>query len=466
MKKRILAIVLALIILSVPVSADTTFTIRASGADDGKKSEAVKKIEAIIDIIKDEYYKDVEEEDLINGAIKGMFETLDPHSTYFSPEDYKEFMVDLEGEIIGIGIQIERRDDRVTVVAPIEGTPAFKAGIRTGDKIVEVDGTDITEYNTDQAAKLIRGKAGTKVKIGIIREGSPDIIYFELIREVIEITPVKYEIKEDNIGYIRITEFSGKTHSNMEKVVKEFKEKGIKGVIIDLRGNPGGLLDEVVDVCRLLIPEGPIVKIQIKGEIVETYMSDLDAAPFRIVVLTDKGSASASEIMAGAIKDSNTGIIVGEKTYGKGTVQNLMRISGGGGVKITIANYLTPSNFSLDGIGITPDIEVKRYDSVDTAGFAKLEGNRSIRSGHVGLDVLGVQQRLNALGYDIKKLDGIFGAMTRTAVLNFQRDNNLSQDASIDADDIKTLEEKLAQKQTQADLQMERAMEEIKKMIQ
>ena len=466
MKKRILAIVLALIILSAPVFADTTFTFRVPGAEDEQKSEAAKKIEAIIDIIKREYYKDVKEEDLINGAIKGIFEALDSHSTYFSPEDYKEFMIDLEGEIVGIGVQIERRDGRVTVVAPIEGTPAYKAGIKTGDKIVEVDGTDITEYTTDQAANLIRGKEGTEVEIGIIREGSPEIIYYKLIREVIEIIPVKYEIKEGNIGYIRITEFSGKTYSSMVSIVNEFKEKGIKGVIIDVRGNPGGLLDEVVEVCRLLIPEGPIVKIQVKNEIKETYMSDLDEAPFKLVVLVDKGSASASEILAGAVKDSNTGIIVGEKTYGKGTVQNVMRISGGGGVKITIANYLTPNNFSLDGIGITPDIEVKRTDSVETAEFAPVKGDRSIKNGHIGLDVLGVQQRLKALGYDINKLDGIFGGMTRAAVLNFQKDNNLSQDASIDADDIKILEEKLMQKQTGTDLQLERAMEEIRKMLQ
>ncbi|NLK34303.1 MAG: PDZ domain-containing protein [Gracilibacteraceae bacterium] len=466
MKKRILAIVLALIILSAPVFADTTFTFRVPGAEGEQKSEAAKKIEAIIDIIKREYYKDVKEEDLINGAIKGIFEALDSHSTYFSPEDYKEFMIDLEGEIVGIGVQIERRDGRVTVVAPIEGTPAYKAGIKTGDKIVEVDGTDITEYTTDQAANLIRGKEGTEVEIGIIREGSPEIIYYKLIREVIEIIPVKYEIKEGNIGYIRITEFSGKTYSSMVSIVNEFKEKGIKGVIIDVRGNPGGLLDEVVEVCRLLIPEGPIVKIQVKNEIKETYMSDLDEAPFKLVVLVDKGSASASEILAGAVKDSNTGIIVGEKTYGKGTVQNVMRISGGGGVKITIANYLTPNNFSLDGIGITPDIEVKRTDSVETAEFAPVKGDRSIKNGHIGLDVLGVQQRLKALGYDINKLDGIFGGMTRAAVLNFQKDNNLSQDASIDADDIKILEEKLMQKQTGTDLQLERAMEEIRKMLQ
>jgi carboxyl-terminal processing protease len=235
MKKRILAIVLALIILSAPVFADTTFTFRVPGAEGEQKSEAAKKIEAIIDIIKREYYKDVKEEDLINGAIKGIFEALDSHSTYFSPEDYKEFMIDLEGEIVGVGVQIERRDGRVTVVAPIEGTPAYKAGIKTGDKIVEVDGTDITEYTTDQAANLIRGKEGTEVEIGIIREGSPEIIYYKLIREVIEIIPVKYEIKEGNIGYIRITEFSGKTYSSMVSIVNEFKEKGIKGCFYTCR---------------------------------------------------------------------------------------------------------------------------------------------------------------------------------------------------------------------------------------
>lgn len=463
--KSFVAFIIIFILLITPVMADTTFTFKSPGSEEEQQSEALKKIEMMMDIIKNDYYKDVKEEDLINGAIRGMFETLDPHSTYFTEEEYNEFMDDLNGEIIGIGVQIEKRNDRVTIVAPIEGSPAYKAGLKTGDIIIEVDGTDISDYSTNQAAKLIRGEIGTTVKIGILRDGLKDKIYYEFIRETIEIDPIKYEIKEDNIGYIRISEFSGKAYGSMENAVSEFTEAGIKGIIIDLRGNPGGLLDEVVDMCRLLIPKGPIVHIQVKDEIVETYLSDLESAPFKVVVLTDGGSASASEIMAGAIKDSKTGIIIGEKTYGKGTVQNVMRVNNAGGAKLTIANYLTPSGFSLDGIGITPDIEVKAT-AAEAAEYMILTGDRSIKSGLVGLDVLGVQQRLNALGYDAGKLDGIFGGMTRTAILAFQKDNSLKQDASIDKDDLEIFQSKLQEKLGQNDSQLDRAMQEIQKMLE
>jgi len=462
--KSFFVLILVFTFLTAPVMADSSFIFTTPGDSREQQSEASRQIEMMINIIKDEYYKDVKDEDLINGAIRGMLETLDPHSTYFTPEEYDEFMNDLNGEIVGIGMQIAKKDGRITVIAPIDGTPAYKAGLKTGDIIIEVDGKDISDYSADQAAKLIRGEAGTKVRIGIKRDGVKDTIFYELVRETIVINPVKYEIKEGNVGYIRISEFSGKTYSNMVNAVNEFKEKGIKGVIIDLRGNPGGLLDEVVEVCKLLIPKGPIVKIQVKNEIKEIYESDLDEAPFKLVVLTDGGSASASEIMAGAVKDSKTGVIVGEKTYGKGTVQQIMRVDDGGGVKLTIANYLTPSGFSLDGIGITPDIEVKA-SAANIGEYTAIKGERSIKDRIIGLDVLGVQERLNALGYDTGKLDGIFGKMTRKAVLAFQKDNNLEQDASIEADDLKILQSKLEEKLSSADSQLDRAMQEIKKML-
>ncbi|MHB1393089.1 MAG: S41 family peptidase [Clostridia bacterium] len=464
--KSFLALIIVVILLTTPVMADTSFTFTAPGPEGEQKSEAAEKIEMMMDIIKSDYYKDVKDEDLVNGAIRGMFETLDPHSTYFSEEEYNEFMNDITGEIVGIGVQIEKKDDGITVVAPIEGTPAYKAGFKTGDKLVSVDGTDITSYTADKAAALIRGKEGTKVKIGVRRKGAAEIVYYELVRELIKINPVKYEIKDGNIGFLKITEFNENTSENVAAAVDAFKAKNVKGVIIDLRGNPGGLLNEVIDASALLIPKGPIVKIQVKNEIVEAYESELDKAPFKLVVLVNGGSASASEIMAGAIKDSKTGILIGEKTYGKGTVQHTMRVQGGGGAKLTIANYLTPSGFSLDGKGIAPDIEVKASASSAAAEYAPIKGDRSIKSGIIGLDVLGVQQRLNVMGYEIKKLDGIFGGMTRTAVLKFQNDNNLKQDASIDADDLKALQSKLEQKQATIDPQLERAMTEIQKMLQ
>lgn len=463
-QKTFLSFVMILVLLTTTVAADT-FTFRAPGADEEQQSKTTEKIEMMMDVIKSDYYKDVKDEDLVNGAIRGMFETLDPHSTYFSEEEFNDFMSDISGEVVGIGVQIEKKDDGITVVSPIEGTPAYKTGLKTGDKIVSVDGTDITGYTADKAATLIRGKEGTKVKIGVKREGVAGIVYYELVRELIKINPVKYEIKDGNIGLLRITEFNENTSENVAKAVDAFKAKNVKGVIVDLRGNPGGLLDEVIDVCGLLIPKGPIVKIQVKNEIIETYNSELDKAPFKLVVLVNGGSASASEIMAGAIKDSKTGILIGEKTYGKGTVQHTMRVPDGGGAKLTVANYLTPSGFSLDGIGLTPDIEVKGIAANAAADYVPVKGDRSMKVGTIGLDVLGVQQRLSALGYDVKKQDGIFGQLTREAVLQFQKDNNLKQDASIEADDLKILQNKLEQKLTQTDPQLERAMSEIQKML-
>ncbi len=463
--KVFMALLLIFALITTTAAADVSFTFRAPGSEEEPQSEALQKIQMMMDTIKDEYYKDIKEEDLINGALKGMLETLDPHSTYFTEEEFNAFMTDLSGEIVGIGVQIEKREDGITVVAPIEGTPAHKAGLRTGDKIVSVDGVDISGYTADKAASLIRGEEGTQVRIGIRRDGAAGIVYYELVREIVRINPVKYEIKDGNIGYLKITEFNDNTSVNVADAVRTFSNAGVKGVVVDLRGNPGGLLDQVVEVCRLLIPKGPIVKIQVKNEIIESYESQLDKAPFRLAVLINGGSASASEIMAGAIKDSKTGVLIGEKTYGKGTVQHTMRMEGGGGAKLTIANYLTPSGFSLDGIGLTPDIEVKATDTAVKPDYAVIKGNRSLKSGIIGLDVLGLQQRLNAIGYSIEKQDGIFGKMTKTAVLAFQKDNKLPQDASIEADDLKALQNKLEEKLDKNDPQLERAMEEIKKAV-
>lgn len=464
--KAALSLLLIVVLLCTFVYADTSFTFTTPGDGSGTEqtTELTDKLQSIMQTIEENYYKDIDDKALMEGAIKGMFEVLDPHSNYFTQEEYQSFMRDIEGQLVGIGVTIEKTDNGITVVAPIEGTPAYKAGIKTGDIIVSVDSTDISGYTVEKASSIIRGEEGTKVKIGIKREGESKPVYYDIIREVININPVKYEIKPGNIGYIRITQFNENTAANMQTAVNAFKSKGVKGVVIDLRDNPGGLLDQVINACKLLIPKGPIVSIQTKTQ-TETYSSTLDKAPFKLVVLVNGGSASASEIMAGAIKDSKTGILVGEKTYGKGTVQNIWDGSDGEGYKITIAKYLTPSGFALDGIGLKPDVEVK-YDPQEVANsFVPLKDDKSLKSDTVSLDVLAMQQRLKQLGYKITDNDGFFSTSTKAAVLKFQKDNKLKQDAVMDPADLKELVKKFNEKIQNADPQLDRAMTEIQKLI-
>lgn len=451
--KSIIAIVLVLSMLSVPVLAD------------GNTSTLLKKLDNLITIIQTYYYKDVKVSDLIDGAIKGMFGALDKHSTYFTPEEYKGFTSNITGEFAGVGIYIENSDDYIRVISAIKDTPGFRAGILPGDLIVDVDGKDIKGYATEQAAVLMKGEAGTKVKIGIRREGVADIIFMDITREVIKINPVEYEILPDNIGFIKITQFNGHVVENLNKAMAEFKAKHVKGLVIDVRNNPGGLLDEVIEVCQQLIPKGPIVSIKYKNKPQETYSSTLAKAPYKIVMLVNEGSASASEIMAAAIKESNTGKLVGTKTYGKGTVQTVLTLTDGSGLKITIANYLTPKGFSLDGIGIMPDFEVQNTAADAINEYAPINVGKSLKLKDVSLDVLALQQRLKALGYKVGSLDGVFGRGTLTIVQKFQADNKLKLDGSIDADDIKVLNAKFESLTGSKDAQLDKAVEELKNML-
>ena len=464
-RKYIIAIIIALTLI-IPLAAYTA---------PAKTTDNIDTIQSLIGIIKSDYYKDVDDETLIRGAIDGMFKTLDPHSNYMSPEEFKELMELTGGEFGGIGVSIERRDDRITVVSPIEGTPAHEAGLNTGDKIVSVDDTDIKDYALDKAVTLIKGETGTKVKLGIIKAGTQDTIYIELTRAIIKIESVKTEtpygkkstdeIKNKNIGYIRLTEFSEHTNADFKKIVDQYKKENKKGLIIDLRSNPGGLLDSVVKICQQIIPEGPIVHIDAKTEKDnETYNSKLKEAPFKIAVLVNGGSASASEILAGAVKDSKAGIIVGTKTYGKGTVQNISYLSNGGGIKLTIAEYMTRNKIHIDGVGIEPDFLVEPMRSQEDLALVTPEGY--MRTGSVNINVYGIQQRLINLGYKIR-LDGVMGKETIAAANKLLRENGFTsvqvlnqknQERILELYD-KTINEKIK------DVQLETAVKELQKLL-
>jgi carboxyl-terminal processing protease len=451
--KSLIAIVLAISLLAAPVMAEDN------------TSALMGKIEGLIQIIQTYYYKDVKASDLIDGAIKGMFGVLDKHSTYFTAEEYEEFNSEIIGEFSGLGIYIEKKDDYIQVISPIKGSPADKAGVLPGDVIMYVDGKDIKGYSTEQAVAIMKGQSGTKVRIGISREGSSNITYFDIVRAVIKISPIEYEILPDNIGFIKITNFNGNVMSELTKVIAEFKAKNVKGIIFDLRNNPGGLLDEVVEVCRVLIPKGTIVSVKAKNQPLETYSSELDKAPFKIVMLVNENSASASEIMAAAIQDSGTGKLVGVNTYGKGTVQSVLKLNDGSGMKVTIANYLTPKGLIIDGVGIKPDFEIQNTTLGTSKEFAPLSGQKSIKLKDVSLEVLGMQQRLKSLGYQVGSLDGVFGKGTLVIVQKFQKDSKLKLDGSMDADDIKVLNAKFDIQAGSKDAQLDKAVEVIKEMI-
>ncbi len=464
MKKRILTILLIIVI--------TIFGVAAMAP---KNPDTIDTIESLMQIIKSDYYKEVDDETLIRGAIDGMFKTLDPHSSYLDPEEFKQLTEFTSGEFGGIGVSIERRDDRITVVSPIEGTPAHEAGLSTGDKIISVDDTDIKDYALDKAVTLIKGEAGTKVKLGVIKAGQQDVTYIEIIRTIIKTESVKKEtlygrkaeneIKDKRIGYIRLTEFNEHTEKNFKEVMEEYKKGNKKGLIIDLRNNPGGLLDSVVKICQQIIPEGPIVHIDAKADKNdETFYSKLKEAPFKIAVLVNEGSASASEILAGAVKDSKAGIIVGTKTYGKGTVQNISYLSNGGGIKITIAEYMTRNKIHIDGKGIEPDVAVEPIRS--QADLAKVTPGKNIRVGTVSLDVYGIQQRLINLGYNIR-LDGVMGKETLKAVNDLFRENGHQRVQYINEKNQqrildlynKTVNDKIK------DTQLEAAVKELQKLL-
>jgi carboxyl-terminal processing protease len=327
--------------------------------------EDLKLFSDVIHIIQKDYVEETKSKDLIYGAIKGMLETLDPHSAFMPPSVFKEMQEETKGRFEGLGIEITIKEGVLTVVSPIEDTPAFKAGILAGDQILKIDGESTKNFTLMDSVKRMRGQKGTKVTITILREGFTKPKDFTLVRDVIPIRSVRHELLEKHYGYIRISQFQDKTDSDFEKAMKALEEESkgtLKGLVLDLRNNPGGLLDQAVKISDRFIESGTIVSIDGRREDVKQKWPahpEGTLPRYPLVVLINGGSASGSEIVAGAIQDHGRGLLVGTQTFGKASVQTIIPLKDGSGLRLTTARYYTPNGRSIQAKGIAPDIIVK-----------------------------------------------------------------------------------------------------------
>lgn len=354
-KRKIIAGAILLVVFTFSATiGGMLYLLRADSSD---IASTIKFFRAM-QIVKSRYVEDVPTEKLMTGAIKGMVASLgDPHSVYMDAKMFKEFMIETEGSFGGVGIVVGIKDKMLTVVSPIEGTPGDKAGIKSGDRILKIDGQDTKDMTLDEAVNKIRGPEGSQVVLSIVR-GDELPKDYTLIRSNIQIKTVSGKMLPGNIGYIRLAMFNENTANDFNRKYQEFEKEGMKGLVLDLRDNPGGLLDESVKVADKLVPKGPVVSVVTKDGHRDTYNSTLETVKYPLVVLVNGGSASASEIVAGAVQDTGAGTLVGTKTYGKGSVQTLVRL-GSDAVKLTIAKYLTPADRSINGVGIEPDVKVE-----------------------------------------------------------------------------------------------------------
>jgi carboxyl-terminal processing protease len=415
--------------------------------------------------IKENYVDEIDAEQLVEGAINGMVDAMgDPYSDYMTAEETESFNEQITSSFEGIGATIEERDGNIVIVAPIKGSPAEKAGLRANDAIIEVDGKNIQGMSSSEAVLLIRGEKGTEVSLTISRPGVKEPIHVEITRDVIPIETVYYEMLDHSIGKIQITSFSEHTYDELTSALDDLKTQGMKGLILDVRQNPGGLLNQAIDITSLFVPKGKVIyQMEYKDGTKERQLSNQkETFDIPLVAVVDEGSASASEILAGALKESANVPIVGVKTYGKGTAQTAASYSDGSSLKLTTARWLTPDGNWIHEKGITPDyiVELPEYAKLPYVS-PELELKESMMSDEISI----IEEMLDVLGYEPGKVDGMFDADTKQAVTNFQRNHDLEVTGIVSGETTTKIMEALGKKLEEEDPQIQKAVELLLKKI-
>ena len=341
------------------------FLLSFGKANADSNDSIYKKIDLfseVLDKINKEYFNEVDQEQVMDAAINGVLQSLDPYSAYMSPEIYKSMTTETKGEFGGLGIEVGMEAGVVKVISPIDNSPASKAGVKAGDYIVNINNIQVQGISLSEAVDLMRGPVGSDIEITIRRRGFKKAINFIITRDIIEVASVKSEIKKNNIGYIRLTSFNDNSSTQIKKKIKEFdKNNKIKYFILDLRNNPGGLLSQAIKISDFFLDNGEIVstKSRKENENRKWFATEGDILNGRtLIVLINYGSASASEIVAGAIKDHKRGIVIGERSYGKGSVQSIIPLNNDGAIRLTVSKYYLPSGDSISEVGVLPDLEV------------------------------------------------------------------------------------------------------------
>jgi carboxyl-terminal processing protease len=359
-KKAFLSLCLLACLLLLGLQGDS----QVSAALERSIYKNLKTFNEVLDMVQKNYVEEVDSRKLLEGAINGMMKSLDPHSTYMTAEMYKDLEAETRGSFGGIGIEITIKKDVLTVVSPVEDTPAYNAGIKAGDHIIQIDGKSTKDITIMEAVKKLRGPKDTKVTVTIVREDMTKPKDFVITRSIIKIKSVKSKIYDDHIGYIRVSSFQERTADDLKKELRDIKAKNgvLEGIILDLRNNPGGLLNQAVSVADVFLKSGVIVTTKGRTRNMETKSvakDDGDEPACPIIAMVNEGTASAAEIVSGALQDNGRALVLGTKTFGKGSVQTVIPLEEGSALKLTTAQYYTPSGRSIQAEGINPDIIIK-----------------------------------------------------------------------------------------------------------
>lgn len=434
------------------------------GSGNEIESEELTKINKAYELIKDRYVKDVDQKDLLDGAIKGMVDTLeDPYSVYMDPKTAEQFSQSLGSSFEGIGAEVNMTDGRVTIVSPYKDSPAEKAGLRPKDKIMTIDGESTEGLDLYDAVLKIRGEKGTVVKLGVQRPGASEVMTVEVTRDEIPIETVHAKTIEENgktIGVLQVTSFSEDTAKSFSKELGKLEDQGIDGLVLDVRNNPGGLLNVVSDMAEELIPnDKPYVQIEDREGEKQGSVSSLEKKKdYPIVGLIDRGSASAAEILAGALKEAGGYDLVGETSFGKGTVQSTVDLGDGSNIKLTMFKWLTPDGNWIHKKGIEPTVEAKQPDYFYVN---PLSAEKTLTFDQNNEQVESAQVMLKGLGFEPGRKDGYFSEKTVTAVKAFQRSNDLNVTGKIDEKTAQKLQENIIEsiRNSENDVQLETAVE-------